>query len=85
MEGVVFTPPLGWYSGGIRVVFAGIRLAGAVSRAANVPTHHTRICPEHHEFLHGNDIHMKACVGYQCQEKWYSPAPVVPNIMLIQT
>ena len=41
MEGVVFTPPLGWYSGGIRLVFAGIRLLVAVSCAANVSTRHT--------------------------------------------
>ena len=50
-DGVVFTHPLGWYSGGIRSVFAGIRFRGAFGRSVGVQTRKASICQNNHERL----------------------------------
>ena len=111
VKGVVRAPPVGLYSGSIRVVLAAFALPrlygrngihpsfgvvfgwysrgirwyspcrGCIVCSQRANTSHLT-CPEHHGILHGHDMHMKVCVGWHCQEKWYSLAPVALNIIL---
>ena len=81
---VVFALPFGWYSGGIRVVFAGIRLGGAswrFVRGYHWKAHFLQIM---YVFLHEYATASSACIYKGLPRKWYSTSPVTLNIILIK-